>query len=86
MRAAAAPAPSSSSSSSTTSTSSSSPRSRESARDLCGAAPRVGSHPHDERAEHFRVIDHSLAETGRARVLSGDTTLDEVGRVLEGQV
>ncbi|WP_407529125.1 GspE/PulE family protein [Methylobacterium oryzisoli] len=28
----------------------------------------------------------SLAETGRARVLSGDTTLDEVGRVLEGQI
>ena len=28
----------------------------------------------------------TLAETGRARVLSGDTTLDEVGRVLEGQV
>ncbi|GJD81198.1 GspE/PulE family protein [Methylobacterium gregans] len=28
----------------------------------------------------------SLAETGRARVLAGDTTLDEIGRVLEGQI
>ena len=28
----------------------------------------------------------SLAETARARVLVGDTTLDEVGRVLEGQI
>ncbi|KQQ25367.1 general secretion pathway protein GspE [Methylobacterium sp. Leaf123] len=28
----------------------------------------------------------SLVETGRARVLAGDTTLDEIGRVLEGQI
>jgi general secretion pathway protein E len=28
----------------------------------------------------------SLVETGRARVIAGDTTLDEIGRVLEGQV
>ncbi|GJD43661.1 Type II secretion system protein E [Methylobacterium cerastii] len=28
----------------------------------------------------------SLAETGRARVIAGETTLDEIGRVLEGSV
>ncbi|UYW26385.1 ATPase, T2SS/T4P/T4SS family [Methylorubrum extorquens] len=28
----------------------------------------------------------SLVETGRARVIAGDTTLDEIGRVLEGQI
>jgi general secretion pathway protein E len=28
----------------------------------------------------------SLVESGRARVIAGDTTLDEVGRVLEGQL
>jgi general secretion pathway protein E len=28
----------------------------------------------------------TLAETARARVLAGDTTLDEIGRVFEGHV
>ena len=28
----------------------------------------------------------SLAETARARVIAGDTTLDEIGRVFEGLV